>query len=39
MAHFRPVQSFAGGALQDRRLHIVAGIGFKGGNTELKGHF
>jgi len=25
MAHFGPVQSFAKGALQDRRLHIVPG--------------
>jgi hypothetical protein len=25
MAHFRPVQSFARGGLQDRRLHIVPG--------------
>jgi hypothetical protein len=25
MAHFRPVQSFAKGALRDRRLHILPG--------------
>jgi hypothetical protein len=39
MAHFRLVQSFAEGALQDRRLHIAPETDLRAETLELKGHF
>jgi hypothetical protein len=39
MAHFRPVQSFAGEALRDQRLHIAPETDLRAETLELKGHF